>query len=430
MRFVRQVLEVMVPQSEQDDETVDVQRKDDFKHVCFNVFRVDEGSLIPPSIAKYAKDKLFTLKSIQPLLDKARYGMARIGHDEGTGTCFFLLPNTVITNTHVIDFKYKPFVFKEALKETIASTTIKLIEEQVLFSGKNIPNAMKRKYNHMETQKYFPAIENTYQDPILAMEGDFGFLDVSLHQLELGPNNNEEEEQEYGSKVLFIPCPTVLQIGHPSFTLHYPGVEGQPFSSFLSSHTNYRNWAPSDELVENIFHGFGKLCLSTGKVLPPFVEKRDHDAETEWVPNYDHQYQRDQEFIMTNECVMTGSSGGCVLSMECQHMDVEGITLIEFHGIHFGGEFVKCKNCLRISKQAQVAKIIDKTSQNPQSWNFCSECQNGVKPSSLVYNYAVSVHHPLFKEMYKKLVLPELLKVLNKTINDPLLVRLREYIQQ
>ncbi|EFC36022.1 predicted protein [Naegleria gruberi] len=431
MRFVKHMLAVIVPQSEIDD-SVDIISKVEFRDVCFNVFRIDSnGDLIPPS-TKFSQRKLEFLTNIKDILQKTTGGMARIGYlsrkdPSASGTCFYLLPDVVITNSHVVNTDQTPFVYKGTFEEASNGYLQKLnpIERKLLFSGSALQNGI-RKYNHSVTRAHFPSVDDAYVDPILSLRGDFGYMDVSLHQLKCLSKNLEM------SKVLMIPCPTLLQVSDPIFTLHYPGIEGYQFSNHKRGEcANYFNWAPNDNVVSNLFHGFGKLCISTGKVLAPYAEMKDENGNNIWAPNTSHQYTSlNSDFLITNESVMMGSSGGCVQSHACEVDEINGVTLVEFHAIHFGGEFVKCKNCLKhIKQQMNVNDEYPSLFQGlPREWNFCTDCQNGIEPSKMVYNYSVSVHHPLFKQVYKKLILPDLLNVLNIDLSDNRLERLRQYL--
>ncbi|EFC38788.1 predicted protein [Naegleria gruberi] len=432
MRFVRQMLEVIVPQSETDD-SVDVYSKDNFSEVCFNVFRVaDNGDLIPPS-TKFSLRKLYLLSTIKDYLMKAKCGMARIGQPSstglgGNGTCFYLLPNVVITNSHVANTDEIPLIYTGTYSEAVEGYFQKLnpVESKLLFSGSSMQHQM-RKYNHSLTRTHFPQVDETYLDPIISLRGDFGYMDISLHKIAF-PNNMQS------SKVLMIPCPEILQVSDPIFTMHYPGVEGTQFSSLHSNQfSNYLHWAPNDNVVSDLFHGYGKLCISTGKVLAPYVEEKQENGNIDWVPNTSHQYNsQNSNFLITNESVTIGSSGGCVQSPTCRVIEINGITLVEFHAIHFGGQFVKCKNCLKHIKQQMNENDEDEYPSLfqglPQEWNFCEACQNGKESSKMVYNYSVSVHHPLLKQVYKKLIAPDLLTVLNVNLSDERLERLKQYL--
>ena len=82
--------------------------------------------------------------------------------------------------------------------------------------------------------------------------------------------------------------------------------------------------------------------MSTGKVLAPYTE-REENGNIEWVENLDWKNTKENsKFIISNESAMNGSSGGCLQSSQCQTIEINSYTLIEFHGIHFGGEYLKC----------------------------------------------------------------------------------------
>ncbi|KAG2383280.1 hypothetical protein C9374_004617 [Naegleria lovaniensis] len=109
------------------------------------MFCIEEGNVIPPSGAKYSEEKLNILSSIKANLIKASEGMTRIGYEKGTGTSFYLLPNVICTNSHVV--KTSPFIYQNSYLKAKQASFKKLLpaEQKVLFSGTDIPNAVKRK---------------------------------------------------------------------------------------------------------------------------------------------------------------------------------------------------------------------------------------------------------------------------------------------
>ncbi|KAL9657271.1 hypothetical protein ABK040_011491 [Willaertia magna] len=424
MRPVWLALEVVVPQTEQGDNcrivsTTTITER--FKDVYWNVFLIkeEEEVIIPPNNLKYSLSKFEKVLSMKEMLLLTKQSMTRILTLTGNGTGFYILPQFVITNQHVS--KASPLsVFKGSYK--LATTNFYKLphEVDVIFSGYYLNN--RNSFRFDSQQKLFPALNLGYQDPIATKTCNFGYLDVSIHRI------SDPVDNSCSSKVLFIPCPTVLQINDEMFTVHYPGLEGNEFTHTIWQHEDYIEWAPNNQLASDIFHQFGKLCVSTGKVIAPYIEKVENDKIL-WVPNNDLKFTTENSnFILSNESVMYGSSGGCVQSNQCEIIKVGDFTLVEFHGIHFGGEFIKCQNCLKNLKQHLKEEKISwaKWDINSDKWGFC-KCEAS-SLEGLAYNYSVSVHHPLFKDVYKQLILPELLKLLNVDIGDSRIERLRQYL--
>ena len=112
--------------------------------------------------------------------------------------------------------------------------------------------------------------------------------------------------------------------------------------------------------------------------------------------------------FVSNETVFFGNSGGPVVCLEKVHIhsaqDTQGNewTLVEFFGIHSGGQFINCVDCVRVHPKLRET-------QEPSSLRACRNCADGGRdPRSLTYNYNISVHHDMFVDVYKKTIVPKL----------------------
>ncbi|EFC35820.1 predicted protein, partial [Naegleria gruberi] len=248
------------------------------------------------------------------------FSMKKLGEITKTasGSGFYILPNTIITNSHVANEiesigKVNAYNNSWNINSTISGMPKKL---ETLFSGKAI------KYFQME--KSFPVTQNWVgRDPITTTVGNFDFFDITAMNFSGSPN-----------KVFFIPSPRILQPNDEIITLSYPGDENKPP---FSSSQNYVDWAPSESfLKDNIFNGYGTLCASVGKILHPYDFTQNGLVEKVEDFCYD---KSNQECLASSESLIFGSSGGVMISKFSKVYHIKGYTLIEFHAVHTGGEF-------------------------------------------------------------------------------------------
>jgi hypothetical protein len=156
--------------------------------------------------------------------------------------------------------------------------------------------------------------------------------------------------------------------------------------------------------LSDIFFGFGKKCISVGTTLAPFGILNNKWRE---MPNYNA--DKSQYCIISNETVFFGNSGGPVICLDsCKTIKVldknkQEWNLIEFIGIHSGGEFINCLDCLHQLPEKRKY-------QNPFMLHACSSCQSQPerKTTPFKYNYSISVHHPDFVRCYMEIILPRL----------------------
>ena len=235
-------------------------------------------------------------------------------------------------------------------------------------------------------------------DPILGLTGNFNIFDVALFSVEYADQ----------PKVLFIPSASCVQPGSTIATIGFPGSELMDSNDYTNSLIpfSYRNSIPNFHYLKNIFYQFGGLCASVGTILRPYGEDNK-----QWIERDSTEYTPHNHYaLVSDETVFDGSSGGPLVCLDNLKIfkvkDKTGIewTLVEFVGIHTGGEFVSCIDCLR-----QLPKT--RAIQNPSTLKVCEICTSDEPPKmkkSKAYNHSISVHHEMFAEMYKTRVIPKI----------------------
>ncbi|CAM4796663.1 unnamed protein product [Rotaria magnacalcarata] len=234
------------------------------------------------------------------------------------------------------------------------------------------PVASKYEYNGTDNSEAFQ--KHIRMDRLLGVQNDFDYPDycvVSLmHQLE--------------SHVSFVPSMRVAQVDQAIPTISFPGLEGMRQEDI--SATRYRNSLTTVfPIVENLMGGFGKRTVS-------------YDSEKK--------FTIENQCILSNECLLNGSSGGPVLLdgfRTSSTIDRNGNqwTFVEYSTIHFGGEYVPCCECLSVNpiKREWYTNLNDLV-----ELPHCSTCRNGPNGRQpIVYNFALTVHHPSIFESYRML---------------------------
>ncbi|EFC48685.1 predicted protein [Naegleria gruberi] len=420
MRFVRERLEVVtcyIPfngEAVGDNTSQSLQKTPGKNHypsnACFNVFWYQQPTWTPP-FCKYLIEYYDTLKSL-PSASEGASAVVRLSSTRQTGnnsfvrssgSGFYLLPNTIITTSHVEAelerIGGKITAFSNAWNNS--NSTILPTRIRTLHSGKTIKDS--------QLGNLFPVTYSWVgRDPITTKVGDFDYFDVTAMDFTTG---------SLGNKVFFIPSPRILQPNDEIISLSYPGDKHQqpPYSSSLT----YVDWAPSESfLKDNIFNGYGKLCASVGTIMHPYKLSENGFVEKDENFRYD---SSNQECLASSECLIYGSSGGVMISKFSQVYQIGEYTLVEFNAIHTGGEFVRCSDCLKESSSAYIISP-------PDSWRLCGTCVNNVNISfnnAITYSTSISVHSKPFVEFYSSVILPQLCKLPLTTIPDSLI----EYCQ-
>ncbi|CAF2145356.1 unnamed protein product [Rotaria magnacalcarata] len=238
------------------------------------------------------------------------------------------------------------------------------------------PVASKYEYNGTDNSEAFQ--KHIRMDRLLGVQNDFDYPDycvVSLmHQLE--------------SHVSFVPSMRVAQVDQAIPTISFPGLEGMRQEDI--SATRYRNSLTTVfPIVENLMGGFGK-----------------HDNHQLWIEDSEKKFTIENQCILSNECLLNGSSGGPVLLdgfRTSSTIDRNGNqwTFVEYSTIHFGGEYVPCCECLSVNpiKREWYTNLNDLV-----ELPHCSTCRNGPNGRQpIVYNFALTVHHPSIFESYRML---------------------------
>ncbi|CAF1255058.1 unnamed protein product [Didymodactylos carnosus] len=119
---------------------------------------------------------------------------------------------------------------------------------------------------------------------------------------------------------------------------------------------------PPFEELKKIFHSFGGRCVSYGRVIAPY---KLNESSDEWIEDLEYRNTSfsNYQWVLSNENLYHGSSGGVTLRSNFNIYENipaangEQLTLVEFVSIHFGGEFIPCRDCLSNvipSKRAQI----------------------------------------------------------------------------
>ena len=325
-------------------------------------------------------------------------GVVRFYLPSGSCSGFYIGKNLIATNKHHINQIELSSSFTETndiystpslLKQC---TTVTNSDSDFIYARNNIMSLNVVETILFDPNKYSNVRERHIEkDPILGITGDFDMIDFVVLR--------ETEKVRINNSILFIPSTQHVQIDDPIITISHPGNE---FSTQESSgRRHYDLFLPSFDELRTIFHGFGGRCVSYGHVIAPYKLNTSSD---EWLEDLEcrtidfSNYQG----ILSNENLYHGSGGGVTLKSNFNVYEniptVNGqqLTLVEFISIHFGGEFIPCRDCL--------SHVIpsNRTQIDPDNIQFLYECEacNNHKQIPVSYNYGVSVHHPAFQKYY------------------------------
>jgi len=197
--------------------------------------------------------------------------------------------------------------------------------------------------------------------------------------------------------VLFVPSARALATGDSVICLSFPGHEEthQPFTRVTECDQYIYRHEPADSTTMfKAFAGYGKKTASYGRVITGFGL-----VNNEWTEHNIVADTSTEHYIPTNQSVLPGSSGGALLPGDFRMefaVDRNGVewTLVEYAGIHFGGEFIPCSSCFKhpdARREMKPALI--------KGYSGCQACKEK-KPVPIAYNYAISVHHKLLVDSY------------------------------
>jgi len=219
-------------------------------------------------------------------------------------------------------------------------------------------------------------IDYTYLDQFIRKDRD----PISLKSEDFCPKDSPFDVTLWNGPDFGVYCypdfPMVSE-GDNLVTFSYPGVAGAALKALNYVYGDLPH--PSEDRCYVIFNGFDKKSASFGKVL-----------------------KVENNIFCSSCCLFGGSSGALIHKL--------GSKPCTFIGIHIGGDYAHCKNCLKIepSKRNCPKHPEALTSCNDCRKNGCFDCQKNSQHvlEPFGYNFGYSVHHPAFVLLYAKYVLP------------------------
>ncbi|CAF1183632.1 unnamed protein product [Rotaria sp. Silwood1] len=304
--------------------------------------------------------KVFFTENAINLVEAVK-GVARCISGKSNGTCYRVGPTCVASSYHVAQLVLNPprHRIPMFIDEFNIESSFDIIKSYYTDEGsqwkKFYPTVSKYEYNGTDNSEAFN--KHIRMDPLLGVQNDFDYPDycvVSLmHHLE--------------SHVLFVPSMRVGQIGQAIATISFPGT------------------------------------VSYGRILAPFKLDDNHQL---WIEDSKKIFTIENQCILSNECLLNGSSGGPVLFdgfKISSTIDRNGNqwTFVEYSAIHFGGEYIPCRECLSANPiKREFYTNLNDLVELPH----CSTCRNDPNERQpIVYNFALTVHHPSIVESYRML---------------------------
>jgi hypothetical protein len=321
----------------------------------------------------------------------AARGVARLYALGNSGSAIRLAPEIVLSNKHVVDVMAKPLVS---------------FEDFITRQESNICQVTSQVYGF---QDFYSRLGNRFKlDHMSGITGNFTDIDLAALYISNAPTDY---------KVIFVPSSTPMQPNEGMITISFPGDQDDPPERFATTGgPEYRNYAGDFRNIKEAFFGFERRTASFGKVLHTY-----HTTHERWEQKLSDAHSiQDEITIYSNESLFAGSSGGATIrtnpKIESVEVSGETWTFVELNGcrkcslsllilIDFGGEFVACSKCLELlpanrSLVNQLSYLID----------FCSDCKKRALNECLSYNYAISVHHPIFAQFYCTKIVPALIE--------------------
>jgi hypothetical protein len=154
-------------------------------------------------------------------------------------------------------------------------------------------------------------------DPLLGVVGYFDYVDFMALKL----NVNQYDIRTVNSNVIYVPSARTAPPSTPIVTISYPGSEEAPDYGNLPK--AYKKYLLPYEGMKQRFGGFKCKVASYGKVIRPYHEHSNKWVEdTNYVPT-----PQTEAYVLSNECLMRGSSGGGTF----RH-DFKSETVQDIHG--------------------------------------------------------------------------------------------------
>ncbi|CAF3564307.1 unnamed protein product [Rotaria sordida] len=339
--------------------------------------------------------KVFFTENAINLVEAVK-GVARCISGNGNGTCYRVGPTCVATNYHVAQLVLNPprhgipMFIDEFNIESSFDIIKSYYTDEVSQWKKFYPTVSKYEYNGTDNSEAFN--KHIRMDPLLGVQNDFDYPNYCVVSL----------TRQLESHVLFVPSMRVGQVGQTIATISFPGLEGMRQEHI--SATRYRNSLTTIfPIVENLIGGFGKRTVSYGRILAPFKLDDNHQL---WIEDSEKIFTIENQCILSNECLLNGSSGGPVLFdgfKISSIIDRNGNqwTFVEYSAIHFGGEYVPCRECLSANPiKREFYTNLNDLVELPH----CSTCRNDPNERQpIVYSFALTVHHPSIVESYRML---------------------------
>jgi hypothetical protein len=137
-------------------------------------------------------------------------------------------------------------------------------------------------------------------DPLLGVVGDFDYVDFMALKLIV----NQYDITTVNSNVIYVPSARTAPPGTPVVTISYPGSEEAP--DYGPVPEAYKNYLLPYAGMKKRFGGFKCKVASYGKAICPYHEHSNKWVEdTNYVPT-----PQTEAYVLSNECLMGGSSGG------------------------------------------------------------------------------------------------------------------------
>lgn len=258
----------------------------------------------------------------QQALNCIASGVFRLVNMRASATAFCIHPCKIASCEHVFmdsAFKYGLLAKSSQLAKISNDADLCLSSEYSEFGIQValMPCVLENKKLEFNAKEfYWPGT-----DEIFGMQGDFGDVDFAVRYHNCAPHTN----------VVFVPSARVAYPGNPFVKISYAGIE----TDKITPRGAYGEDLLKDFVrIRNAFFGFGKKCISYGKILPPYTLHND-----KWVPNAEYvPSTATQHHIYSNESVYGGSSGAvCLLDDFQMHMATtlngEQLILVEYVGI-------------------------------------------------------------------------------------------------
>jgi hypothetical protein len=396
MRYTRQVLEVVCGVKESGNNVVPQSTANILPPIdnslCFNVFKISNLGVTTTYSSPMFKNYTDLMCNNNDAIAQLSPGVVRC-HSVTTvasGTGFAIAPDTIVTNWHV--GQQIPNIIATSKQENrdVVLNTINTVRQ--LKSGYGIEKKLEYSGFQMSHRPVAPDIVVTdvaRKDPVLGVTGNFDLFDVALFSVDYVDQ----------PRVLFIPSASCVKPDSTVAAIGYPGTELLDENAYKNTTPSvYRHNIPNFQYLKQLFYGFGGLCASVGTVMKPYAENNN-----QWIEIDNFEYTPDNHFaIISNETVFGGNSGGPLVCLDDLRVheieDIDGNTwrLVEFVGIHTGGEFVNCVDCLH-----QLPN--KRSSQHPSNLRVCPFCISNLDQTgrqTMTYNHSISVHHEKFVEMF------------------------------